>query len=151
MGRGADERLHFTPTTGGTRWRAPCSTASSFRAVATGQCSAVTRHQLEARYLLRADDGGVFDILNRGYYRASSEIAARLEAGENVDESLYCFRCAPCSRLILQRTGGSPITSLSALRGTRTARSASGSTYSTERAGGAGKQPTPPTNPLPPP
>ena len=51
--------------------------------------------QLEARYLLRADDGAVIDILNRGYYRASDEVIARYEAGEQVDESEYYFRCAP--------------------------------------------------------
>jgi len=53
--------------------------------------------QLEARYLIRADDGAVIDILNRGYFRATPELLARMEAGEDVpeeDPDLY-FRTAP--------------------------------------------------------
>ena len=51
--------------------------------------------QLEARYLLRADDGTVIDILNRGYYRASEAVFARVMAGEDVPETEYYFRTAP--------------------------------------------------------
>jgi len=39
--------------------------------------------------------GAVIDILNRGYYRASPEVIARVEAGENVSEDEYYFRTAP--------------------------------------------------------
>jgi hypothetical protein len=61
---------------------------------------AVTRAgtaQLEARYLVRADDGATIDVLNRGYFRATDEVAARMERGEHVaedDPGLY-FRTAP--------------------------------------------------------
>ena len=53
--------------------------------------------QLEARYLLRADDGAVIDILNRGYFRATPQQLARMEAGEDIpeDEPGLYFRTAP--------------------------------------------------------
>lgn len=50
---------------------------------------------LDARYLLRADDGAVIDVANRGFWRADPDIAARLDAGEPVDESLYYYRTSP--------------------------------------------------------
>jgi hypothetical protein len=50
---------------------------------------------LEARYLLRAADGAVIDIVNRGFWRASPEVTARLDAGEQVDERDYYYRTAP--------------------------------------------------------
>jgi hypothetical protein len=50
---------------------------------------------LDARYLLRADDGTVIDIANRGFWHASPEITARLDAGEDVDEREYYYRTSP--------------------------------------------------------
>ncbi|WP_062466653.1 DUF3237 domain-containing protein [Demequina maris] len=94
IGRGADEELTFTPVVGGT------VSGPLLRGVVLpgGGDWAVERSgtaQLEARYLLRADDGAVIDILNRGYYRASAEVEERLAAGEVVPESEYYFRTAP--------------------------------------------------------
>jgi len=94
IGRSADEELTFTPVTGGT------VAGPLFAGVVLpgGGDWAVERSgtaQLEARYLMRANDGAVVDILNRGYYRASAEVMARVEAGENVPEHEYYFRTAP--------------------------------------------------------
>ncbi len=50
---------------------------------------------LAARYLLRADDGAVIDVENRGFWRADPEVTALLDAGEPVDESLYYYRTSP--------------------------------------------------------
>ena len=50
---------------------------------------------LDARYLLRASDGAVIDIVNRGFWHASPEVKARLDAGEQVDEREYYYRTAP--------------------------------------------------------
>jgi hypothetical protein len=50
---------------------------------------------LDARYLLRADDGTVVDITNRGFWRASPEVTARLDAGDDVDERDYYYRTSP--------------------------------------------------------
>lgn len=96
IGRGSDELLTFTPITGGTVV-GPLLTGE---VLAGGGDWAVERSgtaQLEARYLLRADDGAVIDILNRGYFRATPETLARYERGEEVPESdpgVY-FRTAP--------------------------------------------------------
>lgn len=94
IGRSVDEELTFTPITGGTvagpRLNGLVLPGGGDWAVERSHTS-----QLEARYLLRADDGAVIDILNRGYYRASDEVRARLEAGEDVPEEEYYFRTAP--------------------------------------------------------
>ena len=50
---------------------------------------------LDARYLLRADDGSVIDVANRGFWRADPETTARLDAGEQVDEADYYYRTSP--------------------------------------------------------
>jgi hypothetical protein len=50
---------------------------------------------LDARYLLRADDGAVIDVANRGFWRADPDVTARLDAGEPVDEALYYYRTSP--------------------------------------------------------
>lgn len=94
IGRSVDEQLHFTPITGGT----VTGPRLNGEVLAGGGDWLVERGdtcQLEARYLLRATDGAVIDILNRGYYRAAPELEARMEAGEQVDERLYYYRTAP--------------------------------------------------------
>ena len=103
IGRGPEERLSFTPVSGGS----VAGPRLSGVVLPGGGDWAVERFgtaQLEARYLLRADDGAVIDILNRGYFRATPEILARMEAGEDVPEEepgLY-FRAAP----VFQRERG---------------------------------------------
>ncbi|SDQ27106.1 DUF3237 domain-containing protein [Leucobacter chromiiresistens] len=96
IGRGPDEALSFTPVTGGSV-HGPAFTGE---VLPGGGDWAVTRSgtaQLEARYLIRADDGAVVDVLNRGYFRATPEMLTRMEAGEDLPETtdgLY-FRTAP--------------------------------------------------------
>ncbi|GAA1698494.1 DUF3237 domain-containing protein [Microcella alkalica] len=94
IGRGPDENLSFTPVTGGT----VAGPLLSGKVLPGGGDWAVERSgtaQLEARYLLEAQDGVVIDILNRGYYRATADVMARVESGENVPEEEYYFRTAP--------------------------------------------------------
>lgn len=94
IGRGPAERLTFTPITGGSV-EGPLLRGE---VVPGGGDWGVERSgisQLEARYLLRADDGAIIDILNRGYYRASPDVEERFAAGEDVDPREYYFRCAP--------------------------------------------------------
>jgi hypothetical protein len=94
VGRGPDERLHFTPVTGGSvdgpRLRGSVLPGGGDWLVERGDTS-----QLDARYLIRADDGAVIDIVNRGYYRASADVQRRVDAGEAVPETEYYFRTAP--------------------------------------------------------
>ncbi|WP_240739864.1 DUF3237 domain-containing protein [Leucobacter triazinivorans] len=96
IGRGADEVLTLTPITGGT------VTGPLLRGdvLAGGGDWAVERSgtaQLEARYAIRAADGAVIEVLNRGYFRASEDALARMDRGERVpedDPGVY-FRTAP--------------------------------------------------------
>ena len=96
IGRGPEEKLSFTPVTGGT----VAGPRLNGEVLSGGGDWAVERFgtsQLEARYLIRADDGAVIDILNRGYFRATPEQLARMESGEDIsedEEGLY-FRTAP--------------------------------------------------------
>ena len=94
VGRGIDEVLQFTPITGGT----VAGPLLNGTVIAGGGDWSVERSgttQLEARYLIQADDGSSVDVLNRGYYRTSSEVLERVAAGEHVDEADYYFRTAP--------------------------------------------------------
>lgn len=96
IGRGPEERLSFTPVSGGS----VAGPRLNGTVLAGGGDWAVERFgtaQLEARYLIQADDGAVIDILNRGYFRATPELIARMESGEDLPEEepgLY-FRTAP--------------------------------------------------------
>ncbi|MEV6342685.1 DUF3237 domain-containing protein [Actinoplanes sp. NPDC051851] len=97
VGRGADEVVMFTPITGGTV-DGPRLTG---RVLAGGGDWSTTRGQvteLDARYLLQAEDGAVIDIHNRGFWRADPEIDARVEAGEDLPETLYYYRTTPFFR-----------------------------------------------------
>ena len=49
----------------------------------------------DARYMLEADDGTMIYMLNRGFRHALPETAARMEALDPVDPSLYYMRVAP--------------------------------------------------------
>ncbi|MBI5439865.1 MAG: DUF3237 family protein [Deltaproteobacteria bacterium] len=51
--------------------------------------------EFDARYLLRAADGTLISVHNRGFAHAPPEVAKRIEAGERVDPSLNYFRLSP--------------------------------------------------------
>jgi uncharacterized protein DUF3237 len=51
--------------------------------------------ELEARYTLRADDGGLIGVVNRGLRHGPEAVVQKLIAGEAVDPGTYYFRCAP--------------------------------------------------------
>ena len=48
--------------------------------------------QIEAKYTLKADDGTLIMITNRGVRRGPKEVIERLAKGEQVDPALYYFR-----------------------------------------------------------
>jgi hypothetical protein len=48
--------------------------------------------QIEAKYTLKADDGTLIMITNRGVRRGPKEVLERLSKGEQVDPALYYFR-----------------------------------------------------------
>ncbi len=96
IGRGPEEKLSFTPVSGGS----VAGPRFNGEVLSGGGDWATERFgtaQLEARYMIRADDGTVVDVLNRGYFRATAEVLERMDRGENVPEDelgLY-FRTAP--------------------------------------------------------
>ena len=51
--------------------------------------------ELEAKYTLETDDGGLIYVLNRGIRRGSKEVMERLARGEQVDPREYYFRTTP--------------------------------------------------------
>ncbi len=51
--------------------------------------------QILARYVIRAQDGTMISVENKGVRRAAPETMRRLLAGERVDPSLIYFRAAP--------------------------------------------------------
>ncbi|MGW0250512.1 DUF3237 domain-containing protein [Nocardia goodfellowii] len=87
----------FTPIIGGTV-SGPKLNGSvlpyggDWSAVRSGTC------ELDARYLLRADDGAIIDIHNKGFYRADPDVEKRLRADEFVDEAEYYYRTFPVFR-----------------------------------------------------
>ncbi|MBX3196483.1 MAG: DUF3237 domain-containing protein [Microbacteriaceae bacterium] len=93
VGRTESEDLNVTPITGGT----VTGPRLSGRVLGVGADWWVTRGpttQLDARYLIQADDGAAIDVVNRGYWHAGSAIERRLEAGEEVGESELYYRTA---------------------------------------------------------
>lgn len=94
IGRSVDEVLGFTPITGGTA-AGPMFNGKVLHGGGDWWVNRGDTAQLDARYLLQADDGAVIDILNRGYFRAEPAILKRLEAGEIVPEEEYYYRTAP--------------------------------------------------------
>ena len=97
VGRGAGEVVAFTPITGGV----VDGPRLQGEVLASGGDWSVTRDdatELDARYLLRASDGSLIDIVNRGFWRAASDVEARLSHGEAVAESEYYFRTSPVFR-----------------------------------------------------
>jgi hypothetical protein len=94
IGRSDDEQLWFTPITGGTV-DGPRLCGEVLPGGGDWSVRRAGTTQLEARYLLRALDGSVIDILNRGYYRSTPELEERVAAGDYPSESGYYFRTAP--------------------------------------------------------
>ncbi|MDB5455602.1 MAG: hypothetical protein JWP92_1187 [Caulobacter sp.] len=49
----------------------------------------------DARYLIRAQDGTVIQVSNRGFAHAPAEVQARINRGETVDPTENYFRLSP--------------------------------------------------------
>ncbi|MBL7629453.1 DUF3237 domain-containing protein [Frankia nepalensis] len=94
---GPDEELRFIPITGGT----VTGPRLNGEVLPYGGDWATTRRgetELDARYLVRADDGGIIDVHNRGIGYVSPEAMERLRAGEPLDETNFYFRTSPVFR-----------------------------------------------------
>jgi Protein of unknown function (DUF3237) len=51
--------------------------------------------EVVARYWLKAEDGTMISVVNKGLRRGPPAVLARLAAGEDVDPSEYYFRTSP--------------------------------------------------------
>jgi hypothetical protein len=99
VGGSGTDPLMFFPITGGTVTgpRLNGEVLPGGGDWATGRGDLVT--ELEARYLVRADDGAVIDIVNRGFHRATSvEQMERMIAGDDIPEDEYYYRTSPMFR-----------------------------------------------------
>jgi uncharacterized protein DUF3237 len=98
IGHAGGATLGFTPITGGT----VTGPRLNGQVVPGGGDWAVQRDgvclDLDARYLIRADDGALIDVVNRGFWVATPEVEAALDAGEPVDPARYYFRTQPVFR-----------------------------------------------------
>ncbi len=97
VGRGPDEVLMFTPITGGEvegpRLNGVVLPGGGDWSTSRGQTT-----QLDARYLIRADDGSTIDVVNRGFWRADEDQEIRMAAGEQIPETEYYYRTSPVFR-----------------------------------------------------
>jgi hypothetical protein len=99
IGHGSGDVLDFTPITGGTvdgpRLRGNIVPGGGDWSVQRGP----TVCELDARYLIRSEDGALIDIVNRGFFRTSTpEVMDRAAAGEEVDTEDIYFRTSPVFR-----------------------------------------------------
>ncbi len=87
------------PITGGAfAGTAPDGSAFSGRVVPGGADTQIVNADggadLEARYVLETEQGGLIHVLNRGIRRGDPAVLARLNAGEKIDPAAIYFRSA---------------------------------------------------------
>ncbi len=97
VGHGPDELVMFTPITGG-EVEGPRLNGTVLPGGGDWSTARPDATELDARYLLKADDGSVIDIVNRGFWRASEDVERRLRAGEHVDDSEMYYVTSPVFR-----------------------------------------------------
>ena len=93
IGVGEDEKLWFTPITGGS-FEGPRLSGEVLSGGGDWSVKRQNTTRVEARYLIKASDGVVVDVTNVGYFRATLEVEELLEAGQPVEEGSYYFRTA---------------------------------------------------------
>lgn len=97
--------LDLGPGSGGTRRVIPIEPGGRFEGerirgeMVGGHDWQLTRTdgvtEVDARYLLKTDDGVLIECRNRGIRHGSPEVMRRLANGEDVDPAAYYFRTAP--------------------------------------------------------
>ncbi|MFJ5231341.1 DUF3237 domain-containing protein [Kitasatospora sp. NPDC088391] len=97
IGHGDGETVEFTPITGGTV-AGPLLTGTVLPGGGDWSSTRGEVCQLDARYLLRAEDGSVIDIVNRGYYRLGPDCPDQYEDGLRTAEQGVYYRTAPVFR-----------------------------------------------------
>jgi hypothetical protein len=105
VGRTASEDLNVTPIVGG-EITGPRLTG---RVLPVGADWWVTRGattQLDARYVIEAEDGAAIDVVNRGYWHAGEDVERRLRAESLSARTISTTGPPSSSRRAPKRTGG---------------------------------------------
>ena len=97
IGHGDGERTEFTPITGGSV-RGPRLNGSVLAGGGDWSSTRGAVCELEARYLIRADDGAVIDIVNRGFYREGADSTDQFDGDLRVAGAGVYFRTSPVFR-----------------------------------------------------
>jgi hypothetical protein len=97
IGHGDGEVTEFTPIVGGSvegpRLRGTVLPGGGDWSSTRGEVC-----ELEARYLLQAEDGAVIDIVNRGYYRPRAAAPDQFDGDVQVSEAGHYYRTSPVFR-----------------------------------------------------
>jgi hypothetical protein len=97
VGHGDGEKTEFTPIAGGTvegpKLRGVVLPGGGDWSNTRGRVC-----ELDARYLLQADDGAVIDIVNRGYYHEEGETPDQYDDGLQVSHAGAYYRTSPAFR-----------------------------------------------------
>ncbi|GAA3228192.1 DUF3237 domain-containing protein [Actinocorallia longicatena] len=97
IGHGDGEKTEFTPIVGGTV-EGPMLRGTvlpgggDWSSLRGGIC------ELDARYLLRAEDGAIIDIVNRGFYHEGSACPGQFDGGLQVSSEGVYYRTSPVFR-----------------------------------------------------
>lgn len=97
IGHGEGEITEFTPIVGGSV-EGPLLRG---KVLAGGGDWSSTRGEvceLDARYLIQADDGAVIDIANRGFYRPRADSPDQYDGDLRVSEAGHYYRTSPVFR-----------------------------------------------------
>ncbi|MGW0535119.1 DUF3237 domain-containing protein [Streptomyces sp. NPDC003032] len=97
IGHGDGEVTEFTPIVGGS----VDGPLLRGEVLAGGGDWSSTRGEvceLDARYLIRAEDGAVIDIANRGFYRPKADSPDQYDGGLQVSEAGHYYRTSPVFR-----------------------------------------------------
>ncbi|GJF34163.1 UPF0311 protein [Kitasatospora sp. NE20-6] len=97
VGHGDGEVTEFTPITGGTV-DGPLLRGEVLPGGGDWSSTRGTVCELDARYLLRAEDGAVIDVVNRGYYTPRAESPDQFDGDLRVSEAGHYYRTSPVFR-----------------------------------------------------
>ena len=91
---GGDDGRRIFPLTGG-RVTGPRLSGTVLPGADWQQVGRTGTARLSARYVIRAEDGGLIAVTNSGIRRVPAPILKRMMAGEEIDPTLYYFRTVP--------------------------------------------------------
>ncbi|MGY0020456.1 DUF3237 domain-containing protein [Streptomyces sp. YJ-C3] len=97
IGHGDGEVTEFTPIVGGTV-DGPLLRGKVLPGGGDWSSTRGEVCELDARYLLQADDGAVIDIVNRGYYRPAPDSPDQYDADLQVTHAGHYYRTHPVFR-----------------------------------------------------